>query len=344
MNFSCLIRNSVFLAVALGSNALGQTSLPTFTVGERNVIIIGGKDTYWINDSAFPFLPDKAGTGKIAFLGDGEVRRYAGPDIDHLMSSPEGKVPVTDAPGQNGSWHANGSWMLTATRVSDGTLVGFVHGEDHTFADKKYGEWNSTGVWTSTDDGLNWVNQGEVIGSKKPDVHTIAGTAMNECVWDTVNKRWLGYYGPYAFTSSDPHGLPGTWFGYHNGTFSQPIDVNAPMPQLTPVPGLAHANVSWGGLTYNSYLKQYVMSWCHGQTILAAFSPDGINWGQVVTLYHDTTTPGATGDDITYAFIVGDTDTTSGQDCNLVYMYHPPGKTVSKNRKDMVRQSLHFQL
>ena len=44
------------------------------------------------------------------------------------------------------------------------------------------------------------------------------------------------------------------------------------------------------------------------------------------------------------AFIVGDTDTLSGQDCYLVYMYHPHGKTVSGNRKDMVRRPIHFEL
>ncbi len=220
--------------------------------------------------------------------------------------------------------------MLTATHIADGTLVGFVHGEDHSFDDGKYGEWNSTGVWTSQDDGLTWINQGEVVGSKKPATHGFGGMALNECLWDAANKRWLGYSGDYAFASSDPHGLPGTWFGYHDGTFSQPVDVNAPVPPLTPVPGLEYSGITWGGFTYNSYLKQFILTWESNKAVKAVFSPDGITWGPVTTLYHDEE-PGAQGDAITYPFIAGDTDTASGQDCYLVYMYHPPGeKTESE--------------
>jgi hypothetical protein len=167
--------------------------------------------------------------------------------------------------------------------------------------------------------------------------------ALNECLWDAANKRWLGYSGPYAFTSSDPHGLPGTWRGYHNGDFTQPVDVDAPAPPLTPAPGLEHAGVTWGGLTYNSYLKQFIMTWDKGKSVQAAFSPDGIHWGPVTMLFKETL-PNALSDDITYCFIAGDTDTRSGHDCYLIYMFHPPGKTISGNRKDMVRRPVHFEL
>jgi hypothetical protein len=332
------------LLLVSGFAAAADQPVPKFTVGDAEVIPVIGKHTYYINDSAFPYLTDKEGTGRIAFWGDGIVIRYAGPDIEHLAPPPgNGTVTVTNAPGKDSSWHANGGWMLTATRTADGTLVGFVHGEDHKFADGKYGEWNSTGVWTSTDDGVSWTNQGEVVGSKKPDVHAFGGMALNECVWDAPNKRWLGYSGPYAFISSDPLGLPGTWYGFHDGDFTQPVDVGARMPPLTPAPGLEHAGVRWGGLTYNTYLKQFILTWDGGKSVKAAFSPDGIHWGPVTTLFQETL-PGALGDDVTYPFIAGDTDTLSGQDCYLMYMLHPPGKTVSGNRKDMIRRPLHFEL
>jgi hypothetical protein len=308
---------------------------PDVRVGQAQVIPVRGQDTYWINDSVFPFLPDKTGAGRLAFWGDGVVRRYAGPDIDHLAPAPDGKVPVENAPGKDRRWFANGTWMLTATRAADGVLVGFVHGEDHKFADGQYGEWNSTGVWTSNDDGVSWVNQGEAIGSRKPDVHAISGLAMNECLWDAGNKRWLGYSGPYAFVSTDLHALPGTWRGYNNGAFSQPIDVSAPQPPLTPAPGLEHAGVTWGGLTYNSFLKQFIMTWVRGRSIRVTFSSDGLHWGRVTTLFRDR--------NISYASIIGETDTRCGQDCSLVYMYTPPGKTISGNRKDMMRRPVHFE-
>ena len=118
---------------------MADGAVPKFTVGDPQVIPVVGKKTYYINDSTFPFLPDKAGTGRVALWSDAVVIRYAGPDIQH-MAPPPGNAPVTatDAPAMDGFWHANGGSMLTATRLDDGTLVGFVHGEDHRFAEKKF--------------------------------------------------------------------------------------------------------------------------------------------------------------------------------------------------------------
>jgi hypothetical protein len=332
----------LFLGFSLAVPA--DRAVPKFTVGEATVIPVTGKKTRFVNDSVFPYLPNKAGTGRIAFWGDAIVMRYEGRDIDHLAPPPDNaQVTVTNASGVDSSWHRNGGWMLTATRTADGVLVGFVHGEDHKFDDGNYGEWNSTGVWTSQDDGVTWIDHGEVVGSKKPEAHAFGGMALNECLWDAANKRWLGYSGPYAFVSNDPHAMPGTWFGYHDGKFSQPVDVNAPRPPLTPAPGLENAGVTWGGLTYNSYLKQFIMTWEKGRSAQVAFSADGIHWGAVSTLIKERL-PDAPSDAITYTFIAGDTDTLSGQDCYLIYMYHPPGKTVSGNRKDMMRRPIHFEL
>ncbi len=48
---------------------------------------------------------------------------------------------------------------------------------------------------------------------------------------------------------------------------------------------------------------------------------------------------------MSYPFIVGDTDTLSGQDCYLVYMRQPPAGTPTSSglRKDMIRRSIHFK-
>jgi hypothetical protein len=318
--------------------------VPGFTVAESHFVpVLGKKKTWYVNDSVFPFLPAKDGNGVVAFWGDAIVMRYAGPDLDHLAApTDEAEVASTDAPGADPSWHRDGTWMLTARRLEDGTLVAFVHGEDHKFADGKYGEWNSTGVWTSTDDGMTWIDHGETVGSKKPDNGHIGGLAMNEVIWDAANKRWLGYSGAIPLISKDPHALPGTWFGYKDGTFSVPIDVTQPHLELSPAPGLADAHVTWGGLTYNSYLKQFVMTWGWGRGVEAAFSPDGVNWSKHVALFKlDPSDKG----DISYPFLIGGTDTTSGQDCQLVYMYHPPKgqKTQSGHIKDMIRRPVHFQ-
>ena len=105
---------------------------------------------------------------------------------------------------------------------------------------------------------------------------------MSEVIWDSAHQRWLGYGGRQPFISTDPYGLPGTWYGYYAGGFTQHIDVTAPTPPMWRAPELEKANVTWGGLTHNSYLKQFILTWMPNgdpKTVRAAFSPDGFHWG-----------------------------------------------------------------
>ena len=103
--------------------------------------------------------------------------------------------------------------------------------------------------------------------------------------------------------------------------------------------------MTYGGLTYNRYLRQYILTWMNNgdtRNVQAIFSPDGLNWetgSQRVLASEPAGVP------VSYPFIVGDTDTLSGQDCYLVYMRQPPSGTqaVSGLRKDMILRSIHFQ-
>jgi hypothetical protein len=332
-------------AAQAASQAAATAPAPRFTVGEASLVPVRGSGTWYINDSVFPYLRDRTGAGHLAFWGAGRVRRYAGAGLDALAPASEradGAVTVTYAPGVDASkdngWDYNGDWMLTATRAVDGTLVAFVHGENHQFKDGRYGEWNSSGVWTSEDDGRTWINHGQVVASPKPDRAAFGGLGLSEVIWDPLHHRWLGYGGGRPFISTDAHAAPGTWYGYHDGTFGQHIEVGAPVPPLSEAPGLERANVTWGGLTYNDYLGQFILTWMpfgSTRTILAAFSPDGLHWGAVTTLFAETAPDAAS-----YPLIVGDSDTRSGQDCFLVYMRT---RHLSADRLDMVRRPLHFE-
>jgi hypothetical protein len=141
-----------------------------------------------------------------------------------------------DSSAANG-WAANGRWMLTATRAADGTLVAFVHGENHHFADSECGQWNSTGVLTSQDDEQTWVDHGQIVASPKPATAKFGGMGLSEVVWDAALQRWLGYAGRQPFISTDLYGLRGTWYGYYAGGFTQHIDVKAPTPPMWSAPG-----------------------------------------------------------------------------------------------------------
>ena len=336
------------------------TAPPEYTLGVDALIpVLGDKsDTWAINDSVFPYLPNQDGSGYIAFWGDATVRRYAGADLLDLAPTPAavtGLAAVTTADGVDSSsengWAANGRWMLTAARIADGSLVAFVHGENHQFADKVKGhEWNSTGVLTSQDDGFTWIDHGPIVASPKPAIGSNGGLNMTEVVWDAANQRWLGYAGKIPFISTDPQGLPGTWYGYHDDGksppgFTQHIDPAAATPPLSSAPGLKDYSVTYGGLTYNRYLKQYILTWMNNgdaRNVQAIFSPDGLNWepkSEKVLAWEPQ------GISVSYPFIVGDTDTLSGQDCYLVYMRQQPAGTPTSSglRKDMIRRSIHFQ-
>ncbi|WP_175597151.1 Ig domain-containing protein [Peristeroidobacter soli] len=338
-----------------GSNSAGSANAtiefsvkapwaPKFTVGAATRVPINGikKYAYGINDSTFPFLPNRDGTQYLAFWGDASVMRYSGTDLDSMQPPPGNEsVNVTVTPGVSRDWDSAGNWMLTATRTPDGALVAFVHGEDHHFLDGGSGQWNSSGLWISWDDGFNWTNYGEVVGEPKPPKAQPFGGIGIGGIWDPVNQRWLGYNGDKAFISTDPHALPGTWYGYYNEAFSQHVDPTQPLLPLDIAPGMKDAyanNGTGGGITYNYYLRQFIRTWMwfgKKKQILAAFSPDGLHWKAPVTLFTETDPYTAS-----YAFIVGDSSTRSGQDCYLVYMREPPAGSL---RKDMIRRPIHFE-
>lgn len=321
---------------------------PVATVGDITQIPVYGKDVWYINDSVFPWLPTKDGTHRMAFWGNGKIRRYVGTSFDNMKvdsatGSPDGYISMSYAAGVDNSWtngyDANGDWMLTATRAADGTLVALIHGENHQFKDGIYGEWNSSGVLLSPDDGLTWVNYGQIVGAPKPDHGQFGGPGLSEMIWDSANQRWLAYGGSTPYVSADPHAMPGTWFAYYQGAFSQKVDVTSSSLKTSPAPGLENAGVTWGGLSYNRYLKQFILTWAwygNSRTINVAFSPDGLHWGPSKTLFTESSPASAS-----YAFIIGDTDTLSGQDCYLVYMRNPP--STNYMRWDMVRRPLHFE-
>jgi len=324
----------------------GAQTIPTYTVGAAEVVPVppgpNNINTWYFNDSVFPYMYAADGVTKMGFFGAGAVNRYSGVDMMHLQPAP-GAVTVTRAAGVDGTWanayDANGDWMLTATRAADGTLVGFVHGENHQFSDGVYGEWNSSGVWTSTDDGKTWTNWGVIVGSPKPaNGGVYGGAGLSEVIWDAKNNRWLGYGGNQPFVSYDIYAKPGTWFGMDSsGNFTIQMDPTTKPVGLTSAHGLTGA-VTWGGLSYNTYIKQYIMTWMpfgDTQTAYAAFSGDGTNWGAAIPLFSEDASHY-----ITYPSIIGPTDTSTQQDTYLVYERTPP---TGPNRNDIVRRPLNFK-
>jgi hypothetical protein len=332
-----------FAAVPLIASA---QIIPTYAVGAAQIVPVpsgpNSISTWYFNDSVFPYVYTSDGVTKMGFFGAGAVYRYSGVDMMHLEPSP-GQVKMTRAPGVDGSWEnaydANGDWMLTATRAGDGTLVGFVHGENHQFSDGVYGEWNSSGVWTSTDDGKSWMNWGVIVGSPKPtNGGVFGGAGLSEVIWDARNNRWIGYGANQPYVSYDMYAKPGTWFGMDSGgNFTIQMDPTRNPIGLTSAPGLT-SSVTWGGLSYNTHINEYIMTWMpfgDTHTVYAAFSKDCLHWSAAIQLFSEDASHY-----ITYPSIIGPTDTSTQQDTYLIYERTPP---TGPNRNDIVRRTLNFK-
>jgi len=330
------------LLVSSADRAGAQPSVPALTVGPQTITINTGAVWWQQPDGAIQLFPNAAGTSYVAIFGDGAPTQFLGPNLDCMAQNGPSPAPVVQAPGSHShgdpNYDGNGTWMMAAQRASDGTLVALMHCEDHTFPDGVYGEWNSAGIWTSTNDGSSWTNLGEVIGAPLPAHGTYGGLDATEMIYCSQQGGWLAYDSGIPFLSKDAHAAPGTWYGYYNGAFSQHIDPTQAAPPLSNAPGLAGTGVTWGNITWNNYLNAYTYVWASGSSIKIVLSSDGLNWGAPATLFTDT----ISGQSIAYPTLIGLTpsSTLTGQDCLITYGVSPSGD--AGNNKSLAENWIHF--
>ncbi len=343
LSLACLAGASFFPAAAPAQTA------PPFTVGPSTLIIDTGKQYFFNPDAAWPAIPSRDGTTNIVVWAPGSPTKYTGLNLDTMTQSGPSPTPVTDAPGIATDFDQSGTWMLNILRAADGVLLGFNHTEDHNFADHGTGSWFSNGLWTSTDDGSTWTNQGEILGSgPKPTVATFGGLACNLMTWSAQLDSWIAYgWKGHVFQSTDRHAMPGTWYGYYNGAFSQHIDPTQPQPDVSTAPGLSSFDLgpaTLAALSWNTYLNSYLMIWAIGNTVSMALRADALHWGPATTLFVDSTS----GETLTYANLVGQqrvngqntlSTTVSGQDCLLVCGFGP---STGLRQSDLRENWIHF--
>lgn len=348
-----------------------------------------GGNSYYMNDSSVPLVMSKDGRNILAFLGDGWPSYYIGPDPWALNNPPippgvdttkcktappsgwQGATcgtlmqPATGYNGMlghtTGPYNLTGSWLLQANRAPDGTLVALIHGENHVYAQTAYdpytnaneniGQFDSSGIWTSSDDGMHWIDTGIAAGEWQPSAPTFntngvvgTGGGMGAFAWDPINNRWLGIAGTKLMVSYDPHGVGGTWYGMDNcGNFTIPVIPTQPTSSdwtttvqpmqswasaagttTDTITGLGPASLSW-----NTYLNEFILIATNStqlNTVMAFYSRDGIWWTHSQVLY----TPGAQSklqSGLWYASLVGPTwsNGLTAQRNTIVYETSPTG-------------------
>ncbi len=305
-------------------------ALADITLGPETIVPIPANPVfYYASDSRFPYLANSNGTANITFWVDGANYRSEGQSLD-TMNSINPATSVLSATA--GAFDNGGTWMQAAIRHK-GTLYGFYHAEDHSCTNP-YTEWNSTGLAISTDDGMTWTKQGQILGSPN-ECAGFGGIGANSIAWDAAHSRWMAWGGTYGFVSTNDAAAPGTWYGYNSGSFSTPMPGSG---SLTGLPGLNN-NISVQSVAWNSYLNQWAMvyqKWGVGTDIFYTTSVDGINWAPETTLLTTTTTNVSLG----YVQIIGDTGESCGQDALLVYERFPgtqPGRS-----RDMIERWIHW--
>jgi hypothetical protein len=185
--------------------------------------------------------------------------------------------------------------------ASNGTdLLMIYHAENHLFSGVDYPGtpfYAGIGLARSTDGGLTWQRQGEIISGHDPQQPTQPPTgagALTPTVIIVGNYVYVifreldqqskvsGYAIARALVSSD--GAPGSWQKYDQGSFSTPglggtftplnliLDPSVPDDQRQP------------SVSLNRFLNAYVMAMVGNGGIYVVTSTDLINWspGQVV--------------------------------------------------------------
>lgn len=364
---------------------------------QRVTIPSCGNSVWQTNDSTWPLVTLNDGSGVLTLLGMAQPFVYTGPDFFNLSCTGTNQTftiagaPKTFLVGQSvlasdgvtpqppyppGAYNSSGTWVQAGGYAPDGkTLVMLTHSEVHTFAQAgtvqcrksdgttytkttNQGEWNSSGLWTSTDNGKTWIDKGQISGIQIPAAPPykncgIGGGGMSTIVWDPVNNRWLGYgtQTPYVSYATIPVG--GEWYGLDptDATltkFTVSVDPNMPAKPLLGVAGGLNSDVATSAIVYNTYLKMFVMAYAStgsAGSVSLRFSYDGINWSTYTSAYtapiNDPTTTPPSRYWLTYRGITGaGSSFTCAQDCYLTFMQGAP--TASGNFVDFMVVPIHF--
>ncbi|MER6464582.1 hypothetical protein ACWC4D_23300 [Streptomyces sp. NPDC001288] len=336
-----LVAGAALLLIPVTALATSPSSTVfTTALGGTKIVPVPENPVRWYaNDSTFPYLRSSKGTTNITFWVDGADYRSTGKSLDTMH--PIRPATAVLSAGAAGTFDGNGVWLSSAQRdprKPSGVIYGFYHAEDHRFRDGGYGEWNSTGLATSTDDGVTWTKRGKIIGTPKPAAHAFGGIEANSVVYDPVARRWLGIGHGVGYVSTDPKAAPGTWKGWYNGAFRTRMPSASSSPRLQVLPGLS-STMAGNNITWNTYLHRFVMvwqAWGKDTKVLITTSGDGVHWSPSRTLFSV-----GSAHSVGKAQIIGVSSSESGKNAILVYEQSP---STTGRYRDMIERPIHFHL
>ncbi|HIA65858.1 TPA: hypothetical protein EYN98_07320 [Candidatus Poribacteria bacterium] len=289
----------------------------------------------------YPWFPD----GHITILKNGDVLqmywagsssyRTVGRSLESMELNPT--KPVLSK-GEGTSFDNGGAWLMSVHRFSEQNLLGFYHAEDHEWGHRNPDKvaWKSIAICESTNDGISWTKAGQIIASpkEKPSTPMWGGSGDFCVVYDNLNSQWVCYYQEhflYMAISSDFRALPGSWFKYYQGGFTEP----GLGGKESPIEGLKSHPGGNPSVHFNTYLKRWLMVWHSWQGDIVYSSSQNMTEWEVPRLLVSNRSNEKTW----YATIIGVTDTVAARHAFLYYAYWP-----DKNdwKRQFVKRPLRF--
>jgi hypothetical protein len=238
------------------------------------------------------------------FSGGGQTFHVTGPDFDHLTAAPViagNAVPVLGPSGQGFDAGYAGSYGVVPA-LSGSDLLMIYHGEQYPGGPGTGGTCTVEGIGLarSSDGGITWTRQGQIISSQGAIVPCSSGGqafqgAGNPTVALSTDKQLYLYFNDILNTAdpNNPPGagdgvrlartslasdaLPGSWLKYFKGSFSQPA-LGGSSTTLIFRGNPAAIYFGSQSVSYNVYLGRYMMVGMGADGVYYTSSVNGTTW------------------------------------------------------------------
>jgi hypothetical protein len=262
--------------------------------GEQSVLPAGTVASPYVPDEQMPYLRQPDGTFKLWASAGGTFGTYLfdTPDLFSLAAPSTVFLPAgAGTPAFDADYAGPGS-VFPAANGTD--LLMIYHAENHLFSGVDYAGtpfYAGIGLARSSDGGLTWQRQGEIISGHDPQQATqppsgagaLTPSAIEIGGYVYVCFRELdlqsnvsGYALARAPISSD--GAPGSWQKYYQGSFSSPGLGGAFTPLNIVLDPTVPGDERQPNISFNAYLNAFVMIAIGNGGIYALTSPDLVTW------------------------------------------------------------------
>jgi hypothetical protein len=291
----------------LGSSDAGSISFTVSLDVEQNVIPPGSPGLPYIPDEHLSYLRQADGSFKMWVSGGGTsgTLGFTTPDMVKLtsMKTANGVPASVLAPSGAGTAafdadYAGSGSVFPASNGSD--LLMIYHAENHLFGGTDYlgaPFYASIGLARSTDGGLTWQREGQIISGHDPQQASQPATGAGALTPAAIENggyiyllfreidlqsQMQGLALARAPIASD--GAPGSWQKLDQGSFSTPGLGGAFTPLPLVLDPTDEGDRRQPCVSFNSYLRAFALTIVGNGGIYVATSPDLLTWsvGQIV--------------------------------------------------------------